>query len=84
MCANSASSTVFAIHPSPGMLGSMNTKSQQLSREAIDEFKIIYQEEFGDVLSDNEVQEIAIRLLRFFGILTKSYPDSVDASNLPG
>ena len=43
---------------------------QQLSREAIDEFKAIYKHEFGEVLSDDEVQEIAIRLLRFFGILT--------------
>jgi hypothetical protein len=44
---------------------------QQLSREAIDEFKVIYQEEFGEILSDDEVQEIAMRLLRFFGSLNK-------------
>jgi len=43
----------------------------QLSREAIKEFKVIYQEEFGEALSDDEVQEIAMRLLRFFGILNK-------------
>jgi hypothetical protein len=48
----------------------MNTP-QQLSREAIEEFKAIYQEEFGEILSDDEVQEIAMRLLRFFGILNK-------------
>jgi hypothetical protein len=45
---------------------------QQLSREAIDEFKAIYQHEFGKSLTDDEVQEIAIRLLRFFGILVRS------------
>jgi hypothetical protein len=45
---------------------------QQLSREAIEEFKAIYQEEFGRLLSDDEVQEIALRLLRFFGILNKT------------
>jgi hypothetical protein len=44
---------------------------KQLSREAIEEFKAIYQEEFGETLSDDEVQEIAMRLLRFFGILNK-------------
>jgi hypothetical protein len=44
---------------------------QQLSREAIEEFKAIYQEEFGEILSDDEVQEIAMRLLRFFGIMNK-------------
>jgi len=64
------------------MVGSMKTP-QQLSREAIDEFKAIYQEEFGEVLSDDEVQEIAMRLLRFFGILTKNDAGSVDDSKLP-
>ena len=44
---------------------------QQLSREAIEEFKAAYQEEFGETLSDDEVREIATRLLRFFGILSK-------------
>lgn len=43
----------------------------QLSREAIDSFKAIYQEEFGVVLIDEEVQEIAMQLLRFFGVLTQ-------------
>jgi hypothetical protein len=47
---------------------------QQLSRQAIDEFKVIYQEEFAQVLSDDEVQEIALRLLRFFGILKNPVP----------
>lgn len=42
---------------------------QQLSREAIDEFKAIYKDEFGKTLSDDEVKEIAMRLLRFFGVL---------------
>ena len=49
---------------------------KQLSRQAIDDFKAIYQKEFGKVLSDDEVQVIAIRLLRFFAILTE--PQSVE------
>ena len=48
---------------------------QQLSREAIDEFKAIYRDEFRRELSDDEVQEIAIRLLRFFGILVRPPQD---------
>lgn len=48
--------------------------SQQLSREAIDEFKTIYKDEFGVELTDDEVKEIATRLLRFFGILHKPMP----------
>ena len=53
-----------------GNVADMQTPNQ-LSREAIDEFKAIYQEEFGELLSDDEVQEIAMRLLRFFGVLNK-------------
>jgi len=44
---------------------------QQLSSEAIDEFKAAYKDEFGETLTDDEVREIAMRLLRFFGILSK-------------
>ena len=54
-------------------MDSMKTP-QQLSREAIEEFKAIYQAEFGQTLSDDEVQEMALRLLRFFGILNKPNP----------
>lgn len=48
---------------------------QQLSHEAIEEFRAIYQEEFGKRLSDDEVQEIALRLLRFFEVLKEPLPD---------
>lgn len=44
-------------------------------REAIEEFKAVYQEEFKKRLSDDEVQAIARRLLRFFGILAQTDPD---------
>ena len=64
----------FFHHRCARKVSSMNTP-QQLSRQAIDEFKAIYQEEFGKSLSDDEVQEIALRLLRFFGILNESLPD---------
>jgi hypothetical protein len=53
-----------------GKVDDMKTP-QQLSREAIEEFRTIYQKEFGEVLSDDQVREIATRLLRFFGILNK-------------
>jgi hypothetical protein len=65
-----ASHTPFVRQRQAGKVDGMNTP-QQLSREAIEEFKVIYQEEFGEILSDDEVQEIAMRLLRFFGILNK-------------
>jgi hypothetical protein len=47
---------------------------QQLSSQAIDEFKIIYQEEFGLNPSDDEVREIALRLLRLFDVLSHPLP----------
>ena len=42
---------------------------KQVSREAIDDFKKIYKDEFGVELTDDEVKELATQLLRFFGIL---------------
>ncbi len=48
--------------------------SQPSSRQAIDEFKAIYQKEFDRTLSDEEVREIALGLLRFFGISVRSKP----------
>jgi hypothetical protein len=44
---------------------------KQLSREAIDEFKTAYKEEFGILLTDEQVKAMAVRLLRFFGIISK-------------
>ena len=44
----------------------------------MDEFKAIYREEFGRELSDDEVQEIALRLLRFFGILVRPSPGETE------
>jgi len=57
---------------------------QQLSRQAIDEFKAIYEEEFGHSLSDDEVREIAIRLLRFFGILVRPLPGEIKDQTVIG
>jgi hypothetical protein len=51
---------------------------QQLSREAIDEFKAHFKAEFGKVLSDDEAQEMAMQLLRFFGILVGPQPNEID------
>ena len=42
---------------------------QQLSRQAIEEFRAIYLEEFGKALSNDEAQEMALRLLRFLETL---------------
>jgi hypothetical protein len=53
---------------------------QQVSREAIDDFKQIYKDEFGVELTDDEVKELATQLLRFFGILHQPLPGE-DAGN---
>ena len=43
----------------------------KLSEEAINEFKLIYREECGRALSDDEAQEMALRLLHLFQILSR-------------
>ena len=47
---------------------------QFLRREAIDEFKTIYQDEFGEDISDDEAQEMGLRLLRLFDLLLRPNP----------
>jgi hypothetical protein len=47
---------------------------RQLSLQAIEEFKRIYQEEFGRDISNDDAQEIGLRLLRLFGILLNPPP----------
>jgi hypothetical protein len=42
----------------------------QLSQEAIDRFKEIYLEEFGEAISDDQAQEMGLRLLRIFWLLS--------------
>jgi hypothetical protein len=41
----------------------------QLSQEAIDEFKAIYEREFGEMLSDDQAHEKAMGLLNLFYLL---------------
>jgi hypothetical protein len=48
----------------------------RISPEAIEEFKKIYREEFGDDLTDDQAQECALRFLRLFQLLLKPLPDS--------
>jgi hypothetical protein len=41
------------------------------AKEAIDDFKKLYLEEFKEELTDDEAQEIAQRIARFFGVLER-------------
>jgi hypothetical protein len=70
----SPSSLSFLLFSNASKVGNMETPNQ-LSREAIEEFRTIYEEEFGKRLTDDQVQEIALRLLRFFGVLNMESPD---------
>ena len=45
---------------------------EQLSQKALTEFKTAYKEEFCEELTDEEAHAMAVRLLRFFGILVDS------------
>jgi hypothetical protein len=42
---------------------------RQLSGQAAKEFKAIYREQFGQDLSDDQAQEMGLRLLNLFKIL---------------
>lgn len=46
--------------------------SPQLSQRALEEFRNIYEDGFGLRLSDDELQEIALRLLQFFRVLEQA------------
>lgn len=46
----------------------------KLSREAIEEFKKIYQEEFGKAISDAEAIEAGLRVLRLFQVIYRPIP----------
>jgi len=41
----------------------------KLSRKALDEFKAIYQEEFGEEISDDMAQEMGLGLLKLLKLL---------------
>ena len=49
--------------------------SMQLGRQAIEELIEIYEDEFGDQLSNTEAQELGLRLLRLLDILLYPTPD---------
>jgi hypothetical protein len=49
--------------------------TRKLSRRAIDRFKEIHREESGEILSDDEAEEMALRLLRIFDILSDDCQD---------
>lgn len=47
-------------------------KKQMLSTLAVDEFKVIYREEFGEEISDDEAQAMGIGLLKLLDTLLSS------------
>lgn len=51
-----------------------------LPREALEELKGIYKEEYGEELSDKEIQEMAMRLLRLFQLLRYKPPSNLTDS----
>jgi hypothetical protein len=57
---------------------------QQLSRQAVEEFKAIYEDQFGQQISDDEAQEIALRLLRLFDLLLQPLVDDPLGQSSPG
>jgi len=46
-----------------------------LSKKAIDEFKEIYEKEFGEKISDAQAEEMGENLIRLFEIIYRSLPN---------
>jgi hypothetical protein len=57
-----------------------NPAPRRLSIDATREFQELYQEEFGELLSDDEAQHRGLQLLRFFDILNQ--PDGTSATSI--
>lgn len=58
----------------------IKTLPAKLSQEAIEELKNIYQEEYGETLSDADALDLGQRLLRLFQIVYRPLPfDSHDS-----
>jgi hypothetical protein len=51
---------------------------RKLSSEALREFKEIYLEEFGETLTDDEAEAIAVRVIKFFHILAQGNDQGTD------
>jgi hypothetical protein len=51
----------------------------RLSKEAIEEFKEIYEKEFGKSISDEEAQEMGRNLLSLFKIIYRPIPPYDDS-----
>ena len=62
-----------------GLVSMPNLAPRRLSLEATRSFQTLYQEEFGELLSDDDAQHKGILLLNLFAILTR--PDSNPAKS---
>jgi hypothetical protein len=51
----------------------------ELSKEAIEEFKKIYYQEFGTAISDEKARELGENLLSLFEIIYRPLPGSDEA-----
>jgi hypothetical protein len=61
----------------------MSAPLQKISQQAIEEFKAIFHEEFGAAISDDDAQEMALRLLQLFSLLAHEPENSPNHSQSP-
>jgi len=55
----------------------------EFTKEELEEFKKIYLEEYGEMLSDGEALEIAQRLLGFLMLIYRPLPDGNEPEQSP-
>lgn len=53
----------------------LKVKNMEVTPQALEEFKRIYNKEFGEEISDDEALEMAQRVLTFFSLIYRPLPD---------
>ncbi|MFC1856039.1 hypothetical protein ACFL2A_05820 [Thermodesulfobacteriota bacterium] len=48
----------------------------QLSKQAIEDFRRIYKEEYGEEISEEEANKLGVNLLNFYKIILKKPPNT--------
>jgi hypothetical protein len=53
----------------------------RLNQNAIDEFRAIYKKQFGEEISEDDAQEMGLRLLKLFQIIYRPLPEGHECSS---
>lgn len=75
---------VSTLHEKSLLGGGVIIYKQMLSKEAIEEFKKIHKEHYGEDITDQEALELAQNLLNVYKIVYRPIPQDKDATSVKG